>query len=101
MADNFKIPQPPIDRQNRREKRPQLWLGVVMLAAAILMLIIGAGKTHAIFGPGQPAISEPELVRLVTVGGVKMSKPTATSSTSQASPGRIEKVEQPPAECPT
>ena len=100
MARKFElIPQPPIDRFGRRHGRSRPWLAAVLLLVGLALLAVGLVRVHPTAGGG--AISEPNLVRLVTRGGIHRGPVTTAAATQKSGQAVLQPVEKPPDACPT
>ena len=100
MARKLKIiTQPPINRFGRRDGRPRPWLTLVLLAVGLAMLAAGLMRTYP--AAGGAVIWEPQLVELVSRGGVHRAPATGPAATQAAGQVVLQPVEKPPDACPT
>ena len=102
IGQSDSAPKSPPDRTGRSGVARSVWLGAAIVIAGLVVLAAGLLSNHRLSGNQDQAIPQWRLVELVTHGGVKRSEPAATSQTTQpGTAAKIEKVEQPPSQCPT
>ena len=70
-------------------RRYSRWLAAGLLVVAVGLILSGSMAKYRLSGDDQPAISEPELVQAITVGGVE---PASSDATTQ--PGASLKVKK-------
>ena len=96
-----KIPQPPIDRENRPSEARNLLAGALLALAGAVLIVVGFVVTHRL---GAEAVPHRKLVKLITHGGVRMVETPPPAGGTGAGPTAnttIKKVEKPPQDCPT
>jgi len=99
-----KIPQPPIDPAGRSTEARHIVLGIVGALVGAVLIAAAFLTSHRL---GAESVRQPQLVELVTHGGVAISEERtpvtgpAGQAEGQTATTTIKKVEKPPEDCPT
>ena len=99
-----KIPQPPIDPTRRGTEARHIVLGVLGAMAGAALIAAAFLTSHRL---GAESVRHPQLVELVTHGGVAITEEKTPATGQAGQPGgqtattTIKKVEKPPEDCPT
>jgi len=70
-----RIPQPPISAATRDPERHSFWTGAVIAAAAVLLLVCGAGRPTSLETAEGDTATEQQLVKSFAYGALRLAPP--------------------------